>query len=69
MLAQMSAQNRYETRKANTARRHQLIRDRIDKIYAQRIEGIPLDYDRVIDRVASEYGLASTTVKEILKSA
>ncbi len=55
------------TRKENTLQRYQIIKQDFNDIYSTRVDGIKLDLDGVIDRVAEKHGYSAETVKKILK--
>jgi AraC-like DNA-binding protein len=57
----------YENRRANTRRRHEAIRRRVDEMCAMRFEGIRLNYDDVVAKVANEFGYSPSMVCRILK--
>lgn len=60
-------QNIYQTRKNNTAHRYSIIKNKVNEIFGQRIDGMRLNYDDVISRVAMEMALSPRTVRNILK--
>lgn len=55
------------TRKENTSRRNQIILQDFNEIYAQKIDGIKLDFDGVLDKVAERHGYSRETIRKILK--
>ena len=59
--------NPYESRKNNTDKRHNLVRQKVNEYYAQTIDGIRLDLDSVLRKVADDFGYSELTVKRIMK--
>lgn len=55
------------TRRSNTEKRYAIIRDRVNEVYSQKVNGIRLDFDDVIDHVAKEFGFSQKTIRNILK--
>lgn len=64
---QISTLSASEKRKINTQKRYQIIRDKFDQVYSQTVDGIRLDYDGVIRKVAEVSGYSEFMVKKILK--
>jgi AraC-like DNA-binding protein len=62
-----SYSSRYDTRRRNTSRRHEIVRSKVNEYYTMRIAGMRPDFDSVIKKVADEVGYAERTVKDILK--
>lgn len=58
-----------ENKRKNTSFRYTIISKKVNEYYAQRIDGIRLDYDAVIEKVASDFGFSTKTVKRALKTA
>lgn len=64
----MAAPHIVSTRKTNTANRHQLIRSRVNETYSRTVDGVRLDYDSVLAKVAADFGISPRTVRNILKA-
>jgi hypothetical protein len=56
-------------KKSTTQSRYQKVRKRIDELYATKVEGIRLDYDGILEKVAEEFDYSLLTVKRIVKRA
>lgn len=58
-----------EMKRKNTCFRYIIISKKVNEYYAQRIDGIRLDYDAVIQKVAADFGFSTKTIKRALKTA
>ncbi len=65
----MNQPNHFEVKKNNTQKRHQMVREKVNEVYAQKVDGLRLDLDDVIARVADNFGYSTRTVRNIIKAA
>jgi len=57
-----------QNKRHNTALRYKIISQRVNQLYAQRLDGIRLDYDAILELVAADFGFSVKTVKRALKN-
>lgn len=57
-----------ETRSKNARKRHENLKAKVNELYSQTIDGLRLDIDGIIEKVAKDNGYSPRRVKEILKS-
>lgn len=55
------------TRQIETQRRYSIIKIKFNEIYSQKVNGMRLNYDDVIEKVSQEVGFRPRTIKDILK--
>lgn len=52
---------------SNKEKRYEKVRARFNELCGQRIEGMKLDHDDIITKLADEFDYAESTIKSILK--
>lgn len=55
------------TKAKNKKRRYRRIQERFNEIYSFKYEGVKLDFNGVVEKVAYEFGVEPATIQKALK--
>lgn len=57
----------HQTIRPTTASRHRKVEENFNRLYNTKVEGIPLDYDGIIAKLAADLDYSQKRIKQILK--